>query len=178
ADQRFVAPDEPGLYRDALGAAPPGGLPEAFLADVPDALRVLVARYARTHGPFTTDELHERYALDASAVLRELERDGEIVRGELRPGGSGREWCDVQVLRRLRRASLAALRKEIEPADQRDLAAFLPSWQGIDRHASAGAGVDRLREALVPLQGLALPAEIWERDVLPRRLGGYSPSRP
>jgi ATP-dependent Lhr-like helicase len=175
-EQRYVAADEAGLYRDALGAAPPGGLPEAFLADVPDALRVLVARYARTHGPFTTDELHERYALDASAVLRELERDGEIVRGELRPGGSGREWCDVEVLRRLRRASLAALRKEIEPADQRDLTAFLPSWQGIDRHASAGAGIDRLREALVPLQGLALPVEIWERDVLPRRIGAYSPS--
>jgi ATP-dependent Lhr-like helicase len=175
-EQRWVAADEAGLYRDALGAAPPGGLPEAFLADVQDALRVLVARYARTHGPFTTDELHERYALDASAVLRELERDGEIVRGELRPGGSGREWCDVEVLRRLRRASLAALRKEIEPADQRDLAAFLPSWQGIDRHSSAGAGIDRLREALVPLQGLALPVEIWERDVLPRRIGAYSPS--
>jgi ATP-dependent Lhr-like helicase len=175
-EQRWVATDEAGLYRDALGAAPPGGLPEAFLADVPDALRVLVARYARTHGPFTTEELRERYALDASAVLRELERDGEIVRGELRPGGSGREWCDVEVLRRLRRASLAALRKEIEPSDQRDLAAFLPSWQGIDRHPSAGAGIDRLREVLVPLQGLALPAEIWERDVLPRRIGAYSPS--
>ncbi len=173
-EQRWVAADEAGLYRDALGAAPPGGLPEAFLADVPDALRVLVARYARTHGPFTSDELRERYGLDASAVLRELERDGEIVQGELRPGGVGREWCDVEVLRRLRRASLAALRKEIEPSDQRDLAAFLPLWQGIDRHPSAGAGIDRLREALVPLQGLALPAEIWERDVLPRRLGAYS----
>jgi ATP-dependent helicase Lhr and Lhr-like helicase len=175
-EQRWVAADEAGLYRDALGAAPPGGLPEAFLADVPDALRILIARYARTHGPFTTEELHERYALDASAVLRELERDGEIVRGELRPGGSGREWCDVEILRRLRRASLAALRKEIEPSDQRGLAAFLPAWQGIDRHPSAGAGIDRLREALVPLQGLALPAEIWERDVLPRRIGAYSPS--
>src|SRR6185312_6960196 len=114
-EQRWVAADEAGLYRDALGAAPPGGLPEAFVADVPDALRVLVARFARTHGPFTTDELHARYRVDASAVLRELERDGEIVRGELRPGGTGREWCDVEVLRRLRRASLAALRKEIEP---------------------------------------------------------------
>jgi ATP-dependent Lhr-like helicase len=109
-------------------------------------------------------------------VLRELERDGEIVRGELRPGGSGREWCYVEVLRRLRRASLAALRKEIEPAEQQALAAFLPAWQGIDRHPSAGAGIDRLREVLVPLQGLALPAEIWERDVLPRRTGAYSPS--
>jgi ATP-dependent Lhr-like helicase len=175
-EQRYVAADEAGLYRDALSAAPPGGLPEAFLADVPDALRVLVARYARTHGPFTTDELRERYGVDTSAVLRELERDGEIVRGELRPGGSGREWCDVEVLRRLRRASLAALRKEIEPADQRALAAFLPSWQGVDRHPSAGAGIDRLREVLVPLQGLALPVEIWERDVLPRRTGAYSPS--
>jgi ATP-dependent helicase Lhr and Lhr-like helicase len=175
-EQRYVAADEAGLYRDALSAAPPGGLPEAFLTDVPDALRVLVARYARTHGPFTTDELRERYGVDTSAVLRELERDGDVVRGELRPGGSGREWCDVEVLRRLRRASLAALRKEIEPADQRSLAAFLPSWQGVDRHAAAGAGIDRLREVLVPLQGLALPAEIWERDVLPRRTGAYSTS--
>jgi len=175
-ERRFVAADEAGLYRDALSAAPPGGLPEAFLADVPDALRVLVARYARTHGPFTTEELRARYGVDAGAVLRELERDGVVVRGELRPGGSGREWCDVEVLRRLRRASLAALRKEIEPAEQQALAAFLPAWQGIDRHASAGAGVDRLREVLVPLQGLALPAEIWERDVLPRRIGAYSPS--
>ena len=175
-EERHVAADEAGLYRDALSAAPPGGLPEAFLEDVPDALRVLVARYARTHGPFTTEELRERYGVDASAVLRELERAGEIVRGELRPGGSGREWCDVEVLRRLRRASLAALRKEIEPTDQRSLAAFLPSWQGVDRHSGAGAGIDRLREVLVPLQGLALPAEIWERDVLPRRTGAYSQS--
>ncbi len=175
-EERYVAADEAGLYRDALGAVPPGGLPEAFLSDVPDALRVLVARFARTHGPFTGDELHARYGVDAAAVLRELERSGEVVRGELRPGGSEREWCDVEVLRRLRRASLAALRKEIEPADARSLAAFLPSWQGVDRHAGVGAGVDRLREVLVPLQGLALPAEIWERDVLPRRIGAYSPA--
>jgi ATP-dependent Lhr-like helicase len=173
-EERYVAADEAGLYRDALAASPPGGLPEAFLQDVPDALRVLVARYARTHGPFTTEELRARYGVDSSAVLRELERADELVRGELRPGGSDREWCNAEVLRRLRRASLAALRKEIEPADARALAAFLPSWQGVDRHSGAGAGVDRLREVLVPLQGLALPAEIWERDVLPRRTGAYS----
>ena len=82
----------------------------------------------------------------------------------------------MEVLRRLRRASLAALRKEIEPAEQRRLAAFLPAWQGVDRHPGAGAGVDRLREVLVPLQGLALPVEVWERDVLPRRVGAYSQS--
>ncbi|TMK24606.1 MAG: DEAD/DEAH box helicase, partial [Actinobacteria bacterium] len=175
-EERYVAADEAGLYRDALGAMPPGGLPEAFLQDVPDALRELIARYARTHGPFTAEQLRARYGLDAGAVLRELEHDGELVRGELRPGGVERDWCDIEVLRRLRRASLAVLRKEIEPAEQRRLAAFLPSWQGVDRHSGAGAGVDRLREVLVPLQGLALPAEIWERDVLPRRTGAYSQS--
>ena len=177
-EQRWVAADDAGLYRDALGAVPPGGLPEAFIADVPDAMVRLTARYARTHGPFTTDEVRARYNVDLSAVLQRLERDGDIIRGELRPGGrpGEPEWCDTEVLRRLRRASLAALRKEIEPTDQRALAAFLPSWQGVDRHPAAGAGIDRLREVLVPLQGLALPAEVWERDVLPRRLGAYSPT--
>jgi ATP-dependent Lhr-like helicase len=228
--ERVIAADDAGLYRDALGAPPPGGLPAAFIADVPDALVKLVARYARTHGPFTTAELHERYAVDASAALRELERSGELVRGELRPypvpstmpppraspsqraapipstmlpsgaspsqraapipstmlpsgaspsqprEGDGQEWCDVGVLRRLRRASLAALRKEIEPVGEHALAAFMPSWQGVDRWrpGSRGAGVERLREVLVPLQGLALPAAVWERDVLPSRCGSYS----
>ncbi len=175
-EERFIAADEAGLYRDALGAAPPGGLPAAFLANVPGALGELVARYARTHGPFTGEELQARYRVDAAAVLRELESGGVLVRGELRPGGSEREWCDAEVLRRLRRASLAALRKEIEPADRRRLAAFLPSWQRVDRHSRVGAGVDRLREVITPLQGLALPVEVWERDVLPRRTGAYSPS--
>ncbi len=96
--------------------------------------------------------------------------------GELRPGGSEREWCDPDVLRRLRRASLATLRKEVEPAEQRALARFLPEWQGVDRSPPGGAGVDRLREMLVPLQGLALAPEVWERDVLPRRVGAYSPA--
>jgi ATP-dependent Lhr-like helicase len=175
-EPRWIAADDAGLYRDALGAVPPSGLPEAFVADVDDALSKLVARYARTHGPFTTAELRGRYGADPTAVLTKLERDGAIVRGELRPGGTEREWCDADVLRRLRRASLAVLRKEIEAADQRALAAFLPSWQGVDRHPAAGAGVDRLREVLVPLQGLALPADVWERDVLPRRTGAYSPT--
>jgi ATP-dependent Lhr-like helicase len=174
--QRWIAADDAGLYRDALGAVPPSGLPEAFLADVEAPLEKLVARYARTHGPFTTAELQERYGVDPSSALGALERAGELLRGELRPGGSEREWCDPEVLRRLRRASLAVLRHEIEAVDQRALAAFLPSWQGVDRHSAAGAGVDRLREVLVPLQGLALPAAVWERDVLPRRVGAYSPT--
>jgi ATP-dependent Lhr-like helicase len=199
-EERVIAADDAGLYRDALGVPPPAGLPAAFVADVPGALGRLVERYARTHGPFTTSELQGRYGVDASAVLRELERAGTLVRGELRPGAEpssppacsaaassppggevdGREWCDLDVLRTLRRASLAALRKEIEPVDARALAAFTSSWQGVDCHRRgsglSGAGVERLREALVPLQALALPAAAWERDVLPARTGSYSPA--
>ncbi|MDX6672103.1 MAG: ATP-dependent helicase Lhr and Lhr-like helicase, partial [Solirubrobacteraceae bacterium] len=175
-EPRWIVAQDAGLYRDALAVAPPGGLPDAFLEEVPDALERLLHRYAQTHGPFTTAEVRERYGADPTAALTALEAAGELVRGELRPGGSEREWCDPEVLRRLRRASLAVLRKEIEPADQRALARFQPSWQGVDRHPASGAGVDRLREVLVPLQGLALPAEAWERDVLPRRVGAYSPT--
>jgi ATP-dependent Lhr-like helicase len=175
-EERWISAEDAGLYRDALGVVPPGGLPEAFLADLPDAMLRLMRRYAATHGPFTTAEARGRYGIDPTSALRELERAGDVVRGELRPGGSQREWCDTEVLRRLRRASLAVLRKEIEPADQRAFARFLPAWQGVDRHPASGAGVDRLREALVPLQGLALPADAWEADVLPRRLGAYAPN--
>ncbi len=175
-EERWIDAVDAGLYRDALGVAPPGGLPAAFLEDVPDAQVRLVRRYAATHGPFTAADVRARYGVDLSAVLALLERDGVLVRGELRPGGSEREWCDPEVLRRVRRASLAVLRKEIEPVDQRALARFLPAWQGVDRHPASGAGIDRLRDVLVPLQGLGLPAEVWERDVLPRRVGAYSPS--
>jgi ATP-dependent helicase Lhr and Lhr-like helicase len=175
-EERWVAADDAGLYRDAFGTVPPGGLPAAFLASVERPTERLVARYARTHGPFTTADLRERWSVDPSSALAALESTGDLVRGELRPGGTEREWCDPEVLRRIRRASLAVLRKEIEATDQRALAAFLPSWQGVDRHAAAGAGIDRLREMLVPLQRLALPADVWERDVLGRRVGAYSPT--
>jgi ATP-dependent Lhr-like helicase len=207
-EERFIDAADAGLYRDALGVVPPGGLPEAFLAEVPDALLALLRRYAATHGPFTPEEPRARWGIGAAplaAALAELERRGTLVRGEIRPlarerdaeaRGAQRELCDVEVLRRLRRASLAALRKEIEPTDRRALAAFLPSWHGIDRRrgpaavaprgsrvagrpgaaASAAAGVERLREVLVPLQALPLTPGTWEREVLPRRLGAYSPA--
>src|ERR671937_881397 len=130
----------------------------------------LVRRFARSRGPFTTAEANERFGRDVEPVLRELERRDELVRGELRPGGAEREWCDPEVLRRLRRASLAALRREVEPAEQAALGRFLPSWHGIDRRAS-------LREAIIPLQGLALPVSLWESDVLPRRVPQYRPEQ-
>jgi ATP-dependent Lhr-like helicase len=175
-EERWIAAEDAGLYRDALGVPPPAGLPDTFLEPVDDAMVTLVRRYARTHGPFPTAQLAARYGVDPLPALRELERAGELVRGELLPGGTQREWCDPDVLRRVRRASLAHLRREVEPADRRELARFLASWQNVDAYRRTGAGPDRLREALVPLQGVALTPKVWERDVLPRRLGAYSPA--
>ncbi len=171
-EERLIAAEDAGLFRDALGVMPPGGLPEAFLGAVPDALGVLLARYARSRGPFTTKEAAARYGLESSDVeelLGLLEQSAKLVRGELRPGGSEREWCDPDVLRRVRRASLAALRREVEPAEQAALGRFLPAWHGIDRRAT-------LREALVPLQALPLPVSLWESEVLHRRVPGYQPA--
>jgi len=175
-EERYIAAEQAGLYRDALGVPPPPGLPESFLAEQADPLVSLVRRYARTHGPFPTAQLAARYGVDPTPALRELERSGALVRGELLPGGSEREWCDADVLRRVRRSSLAHLRREVEPAARDRFARFLPSWQNVDAHRAAGAGPDRLREALVPLQGVALTPKVWEGDVLSRRLGAYSPT--
>ena len=171
-EERLIAAEDAGLFRDALGVMPPGGLPQVFLAAVPDALSILLARFARSRGPFTTAEAAARYDLDPSGVeslLVGLERADRLVRGELRPDGAEREWCDPDVLRRLRRASLAALRKEVEPAEQAAFGRFLPAWHGIDRRATLG-------EALVPLQALPLPVSLWESEVLRRRVPGYQPA--
>jgi ATP-dependent helicase Lhr and Lhr-like helicase len=169
-EERLVAAEDAGRYRDGLGLLPPSGLPDVFLEPVPAALRSLVARYARGRGPFTTGDASAWFAVEVEAELRELERDEKLIRGELRPGGTEREWCDPDVLRRLRRASLAALRREVEPVEQAALGRFLPSWHGIGRRAS-------LREALIPLQSLALPVALWESEVLPRRVPGYRPEQ-
>jgi ATP-dependent Lhr-like helicase len=175
-EERYIAGEDAGVFRDALGVPPPAGLPETFLEQHPDPLATLVRRYARTHGPFPTVQLASRYGVDPMPALRELERAGTLVRGELLPGGTEREWCDSDVLRRVRRASLAHLRREVEPAGRERFARFLPSWQNVDAHRAVGAGPDRLREALVPLQGVTLTPKVWEEDVLPRRLGAYSPT--
>ncbi len=166
-DERLVAAEDAGRYRDAVGAMPPSGLPDVYLEGGEDPLGWILRRWARGRGPFTTDEAAQRFGLDPERAEEALARL-DLVRGELRPGGTEREWCDPDVLRRVRRASLARLRKEVEPVDQGALGRFLPAWQGIGRRAG-------LREALVPLQGLSLPVVLWESDLLPRRVPGYQP---
>jgi len=170
-EERWISIDDAGRYRDALGVSPPLGVPEVFLKPATKALEGLVARYAHTHAPFVGASVATRWAISEALVLvalRELEAGGVVLHGDFRPGGADREWCDPEVLRMLRRRSLARLRKEVEPVSGAAYARCLTRWHGI-------GGVERLREALIQLEALALPASVLERDILPARVRGYQP---
>jgi len=176
--ERWVAIEDVARLRDGLGAAPPVGVPQAFLEPVADPVGDLVARYARTHGPFLAGDPARRLGLGVAVVsqtLARLEAAGRVVEGEFRPGGSGREWLDAEVLRRLRRRSLAALRREVEPAPQEAMARFLGAWQGIGPAGPRSADADALFRVVEQLQGAAVPASALERQVLAARLPGYHP---
>jgi ATP-dependent Lhr-like helicase len=177
-EERWAAAEDAGRLRDALGIAPPVGLPAAFLEKQPHALREVVSRYARTHGPFAAGDVARRYGTGEApivAALGELQADGRVLEGEFRPGGRGREWCGPEVLATLRRRSLAALRKQVEPAEPSALGRLLVDWQGIALAPSSRRGPDALLDVVEQLQGAAFPASILERDVLPARLPGYRP---
>ncbi|WDZ88058.1 ATP-dependent helicase [Micromonospora cathayae] len=173
---RWVGVEDAARLRDALGVALPVGVPEAYLAPVADPLGDLVARYARTHGPFPAATCAARFGLGVAVVeqaLRRLAATGRVVSGEFLPDTAGTQWCDAEVLRLLRRRSLAALRREIEPVPSRALAAFLPRWQQV---GSSARGVEALAAAVEQLQGAAVPASALERLVLPVRVADYSPA--
>jgi ATP-dependent helicase Lhr and Lhr-like helicase len=183
-ESRWIAIEDVARYRDALGAQPPAGVPDAFLGPAAGALDGLLARWGRSHGPFLPVEPATRWGLSPRHVEDALERlvaAGTLLRGEFRPGGAEREWCDPDVLRSLRRRSLARLRHEVEPVEPAALARFLPDWQGV---AAVGAGrpalrgqaaLERLAEVVDQLAGVPIPASVLERDVLPARIPGYQP---
>jgi ATP-dependent Lhr-like helicase len=175
-EARYVAIEDAGRVRDALGVPLPPGLPTAFLGVVRDALLDITRRYARTHGPFTTAEVAKRYGLSNGAVepiLQRLVGMGRVVEGGFRPSGVNREWIDIDVLRTIRRRSLARLRKEIEPAEQRTLARLFTRWQGV---VQPRRGLDALLDVVEGLQGAALPASLLETEILPARIIGYATS--
>ncbi|MEO6213715.1 MAG: crosslink repair DNA glycosylase YcaQ family protein [Vicinamibacterales bacterium] len=174
SEQRLLPVEYAGRYRDALGVPLPQGLPESLLQPSPSAATDLARRYARTHGPFTTDEFAARYALGrgtAAAILKELAAAGKLLEGEFRPGGSGREWCDPDILQSVRRRSLARLRKQVEPVEPHIFVRLLTSWQGLVRRR---AGLDALLDAIEHLQGAPLPATVFESEILSARVEGYN----
>ncbi|MET7608546.1 ATP-dependent helicase [Streptomyces avermitilis] len=174
----WAAIEDAGRLRDALGTALPVGVPEAFTEPIKDPLGDLLARYARTHGPFTSTAAAARFGLGVAVTegaLQRLAAAGRVVQGEFHPAGIGQEWCDATVLRRLRRRSLAALRHELEPVPPAALAQFLPQWQ----HVGGGhglRGVDGLVRAIEQLQGASVPASALEKLVLPSRVSNYTPA--
>ncbi len=177
-EERWIAIEDAARYRDAIGAVIPPGVPAAFLQPVEQPVRDLLARFARSRGPFTASEVGLRFGLETSAVdaaLHTLEVEGRVLEGEFRPRGRGREWVDAEILRRLRRRSLAALRREIEPAPAEALARFSLAWHGVGE-ARRWAGADRLLRVIEQLQGAAIPASALETQVLPARLPDYSPA--
>ncbi len=187
-EERWIAMEDVARYRDGVGVSAPPGVPQAFLGPAAGALDGLLARYARTHGPFLGGDPARRWGLPQGVVedaLHRLVAAGTLLSGEFRPGGAEREYCDPEVLRLLRRRSLAKLRREVEPVDPVTLARFLPAWQGVAPSPSASASppavlrgpnaLERLAEVIDQLAGLPIPASVLERDVLPARVPGYQP---
>jgi ATP-dependent Lhr-like helicase len=175
-EKRLIAVEDAARVRDALGVPLPPGLPTAFLEASPDALLDIIRRYARTHGPFTTVEIAQRYSLPKPAVESVLQRlvgFGRVMEGGFRPGGLNREWIDAEVLRTIRRKSLAKLRKEIEPVEQSTLARLFTRWQGV---IAPRRGLDALLDTIENLQGAPLPASLLETEILPARIAGYKPA--
>jgi ATP-dependent Lhr-like helicase len=174
-ESRWIAAEDAGRYREALGASLPVGLPEIFLSPGPEPLDSLLRRWARTHVPFVTSDPAARWAVPSpkvEAALNRLAAHGEVLAGEFRRATDGREYCHPEVLKVLRRRSLAALRHEVESVAPEALARFLPAWHGIGAKAT---GVDRLLEVVFQLQGASLPASVIERDIIAARVGAYSP---
>jgi len=174
-ESRWIAAEDAGKYREAVGASLPIGLPDAFLDPGSRPLESLIRRYARTHVPFVAGDVARRWGISesaAGAALGALVARGEVIAGEFRRSAHGREHCHPEVLRMLRRRSLAALRREVESVSPEVMARFLPEWHGIGSRAS---GMDRLLEVVFQLQGLSLPASVIERDVIATRVSNYNP---
>ncbi|MEZ4328650.1 MAG: DEAD/DEAH box helicase [Polyangiales bacterium] len=174
-EPHLIAAEDAARYRDALGVALPAGLPEAFLAPVADPLGDLVGRYARTHGPFRAADAQRALHLTVAATelaLRALVKAGRLSEGAFLPSGEGHEYCDEQVLKRLRRASLAKHRREVEAVPAETLGRFLPAWHGV---GAARHGPEALLDVIAQLEGYPLPASDLERSVLPARLPGFDP---
>ncbi|WP_229660912.1 ATP-dependent helicase [Marmoricola endophyticus] len=181
-EDRWAVVEDVARLRDGLGVPVPPGTPDTFAEAVEDPLGDLVARYARSHGPFVVADVAGRLGIGVAVARQTLARlgaSGRVLEGEFRPAGAGEEWCDAEVLRRLRRRSLARLRQEVEPVEPETLGRFLPGWQHVVARGSSSKGlrgVDGVLTAVDQLAGCPVPASALESLVLPARVVDYSPS--
>ena len=171
---RWIAAEQAAVFRDALGVMPPPGLPDAYLTSSDNPLELIAQRFARTHGPFLTGDLAARLGLrpaQIEPVLRALAATGSLVRGEIRPGGVEPDWCDAEILRRLKRRTLAKLRDAVAPVDAGALGLFLPQWHEL---GSQREGLPRLLEVVRQLEGLELPWSALHTTILPGRVARFN----
>ena len=184
--EHLAAIEDAGLLRDALGVALPAGIAAAHLSSVARAVPELVSRWARSRGPFLASDLIDAFGLApgvARAALEQLTSERVLQQGEFTPGREGEEWVEPEVLRRIRRASLAASRKNIAPVAQPVYASFLSQWQQVvprrpdgRRDRAAWSGHEGLLSVIDQLAGVSLPLSAWESQVLPARLPDYTES--
>ncbi|GAA4113479.1 Lhr family helicase [Enteractinococcus coprophilus] len=185
AQQYWTAIEDAPRLRDGLGIPLPIGVPAAFAESVTDPLGDLVARYARTHGPFTAPEVAQRLGIGpviAHQVLQRLASQQRVTFGaylSTPPPGDGPvatdEWCDVEVLARIRRRSLAQLRAEVEPVEHAAYARYLLQAHQVTPTPQE-RGVDGLAIVLDQLTGFTAPAQVWETAILPARVADYRPA--
>jgi ATP-dependent Lhr-like helicase len=170
----WIAVEDAALYRDALGTALPAGVPAVFLEPVTTPVEAILLRYARIHGPFHTRDVASHYGIPVAQtqlLLDAIANDARLQRGEFRPGGAGHEWCDPDVLRQLKRRTIAKLRGQVAPVARGVLGRFLPSWHGADGKASH----EKLEDVLARLEGVPLSYRELERYMLPSRLRNFRP---
>ncbi|RLP12923.1 DEAD/DEAH box helicase [Propionibacterium australiense] len=188
----YCVDTDAGLLRDALGVPVPAGIGAGEVREGPQALADLAVRWARRHAAVTAASFARRYGLSeatAARVMTRLSDDGTLVAGTvLEPGdgglgaltGEGPQYVHHNVLTVLKRRTLAGLRAQVEPVEQRQFARFLDSWQQLPGPGEAPGGdaesVQLLLTAVDALAGYRIPASMLETVVLPARVPGYRPA--
>nr|WP_232506413.1 DEAD/DEAH box helicase [Microlunatus flavus] len=174
-----VAEDVPRL-RDGLGVPVPPGVAASFTEPSAHPIEDLVLRWARTHGPFLAATVATRYGLGRAVVeaaCDSLVAAGTVVAGSFVELGDAeadrRQYCHGKVLALVKRRTLAALRREVEPVEQVAYSRFLTDWQGV---GSGTRGTDAVLAVLEQLDGCAVPASAVETLILPARVADYRPA--
>ncbi len=168
--ESLVAVEDAARYRDALNLGLPHDIPAAWLGETPRPVADLTLRFARSRGPFSLADVVDHYGFSPGAARSALElltEEGRLVSGEFLPRGSGMEWCERDVLRRVKRASLAAYRAEIEPVTVCQWGRFLLEWHHLEEPLAGGDALGRVLELL---EGAVLSASSLEHETLSLRL--------
>ena len=158
----------------------PSASPGAFTASVTDPVGDLVSRFARTHGPFTTARRPRAPSVSAPPSSTPPCSGWRPSAGSSpapsAPAETGAEWCDADVLRQIRRSSLALAQRAAEPVRGRASGHLPARLAGVSAPVGRAGGCRRPVPVVEQLGARTAPASEWERSILPARLPGYQPT--